>query len=436
MIFQHLLDARYTRLERHTRDDPAYKFHTNILRTCRAIQAEAEQLLDKRNTFVTATHILDMTDAHNLMQELQLWVPLVTWNYTIVEGRQLRCARPMKHNSLQVYFAYSSGGLPGSENPTDPRTPLQARTYVFLAADLESYCSVLSARMEEITGPTFYLSESGPPAGDQTLRSDGRPRPPAELGIIPRSTIHKDVKSRMDSLMTPFLGVIAPSLRVSITLEHAGHSEVFNPGVLEKVRRHVGPSLACEVAVEWASFERFEARKTIADSTALGGELNLALAMYENILDSVSEFDRNQLHTPIPPARWQPLYAVRLIEADLRMTKAHIHYKLRDRAAFKENTIVDSEILNCYRDIHCDFTQQPETVRWLTYLITMAHLDGDVVDMPLRCVDLRRTSDFARKSGHIVGWFDLKTLSRISEDHRTTINGVLMERGLPLAPFT
>jgi len=84
MIFQHLLDARYTRLERRTRDDPAYKFHTNILALNRAIHAEAQKLLAKRNTFIVASHTLDMVDSHNFMRELQLWVPLVAWKSTNV----------------------------------------------------------------------------------------------------------------------------------------------------------------------------------------------------------------------------------------------------------------------------------------------------------------------------------------------------------------
>jgi len=290
--------------------------------------------------------------------------------------------------------------------------------------------------MDIILGPTFYLSQGGRPAYDQTLHRDGRVRPSASLEVTLSNIAHNEMKSRVNSLISHFQNVTGPGLRLGIEAVLGGRIISVESRAVEEARRHMGPSVACYEAIDWASFERYETRKTVADSTALGGELNLALAMYEDLLPTASYLMVSWLPLPIRPTGREASYALRLLEADLRMTKAHIHYKLRDRAAFKTNTMHDSEILNCYRAIHCDFTQQPGTVRWLTYLIAMAHLDGDVVDMPLRCVDLRRTSNFARKPRYFVGWWDLKALSQTSEDFRTTKNRLLMERGLPLAPFT
>jgi hypothetical protein len=412
MIYEQLLDARYTRLKRRTLHDPAYKFHTNILRTSRAIHAEAEQLLYERNTFVTASHVLDMDDVDKLiMERLRLWVPIVTWEYTISKSTTLHEAGPMKHSSLQIDFAHSADGLSASSVPTD-RTTLRARTCVFLIADLESYCSVLSERMDSTSGPSFHVYEEGLDGSslfdvlyDETGHLEGRLRPPAFLALTLRSTIYREFGSRLTSLIPLFLRLIAPSLRVSIHIDRVGRLEALDCAAMEMVRRHMGPSLAYTEAVQWASFERCETRKTIADCTALGGELDLALAMYEGMRSRVSVVATQEIPDSIPlqPGERCPAYAFRLLEADMYMTKAHLHYKLRDRAAFKatvKRAFDNNGLLDCYLRLHCDFTQQPGTLDWIMHLISMAHLDGDVVDGPLRCVDLRRTTDFARRPKH------------------------------------
>jgi hypothetical protein len=431
MIFQYLLDSRYTRLKRRTREDPAWKFHTNILAVNRAIHAEAKELLGKRNTFVVASHTLQPDDANKLMRKMQLWVPLVAWK-SIAAGEKLHYMTTMGHSSFQVHFMYDPDRMLGFGNPYS--APLQAMEYIFLAADLDSYCSVLSGRTNAILGPAFNLSGQGPPAVDFSTYPDDFS---ASLAITFSNPIHDEITSRVTSLNSPFRNVIAPSLCVGIGRVVDGC--IFMPTeswAVERIRRHMGPSLTCTKAADWAFFEIYEARKTIADATALGGELNLALAMYEDILPIVSGFVMARRHFPRRPD--QPHCAVRLLEADLRMTKAHIIYKLRGRAGFKTHVTrtIGRNLFGCYLDFYCDFTQQPETLKWISYLVVVALIDDNVEDVPLRCVDLRRTSPFARKPGYIDGWWDLKTLSQTSEGFRTTINRLLSERGLPLAPFT
>jgi hypothetical protein len=153
MIFAYLLDARYTRLQRLTRTDPAYKFHTNILLVSRSIRSDAERYLYEHNTFVTASHILDDADA--FITALHLWVPLVSWKYRVNNGgSRLHYATTMKYNSLQVSLAYRSGGL---ARRLGSGFPPQGRSCTFLAADLISYCSVLSSHLGDIQGPELSL---------------------------------------------------------------------------------------------------------------------------------------------------------------------------------------------------------------------------------------------------------------------------------------
>ena len=432
MIFQYLLDARYTKLKRRTRDNPAYKFHTNILAVNRAIYAEAEQLLAKRNTFVTASHTLQLDDARQLMRDIKLWVPLVASKSTAAGGWRHYTAT-MKYSSLKTEFTYSPDGIVDLSDPADHSAPLQEASYVFLAADLISYCSVLSARMYAIDGPRWSSSGEGHAAHDKTLHPDGRVLPSASLAITLSNSILEQATSRGLSIISPFRNAIAPSLRVAIEVSLDGRSIPIESSAVEDFRRHMGPSLMCIEAAEWAFFERYETRKAIADSTALGGELNLALAMYEDMMSTVAGFFTNPLRFP----RHHSYCAIFLLGADLRMTKAHIHCKLGDRAAFKATIILSSKMLHCYREFRCDFSQQPGVLDWIKRLIITAVLgpDGDVDDVPLRCVDLRRTSGLARKPRHYVGWIDLRDLSQTDEKFRTDINGLQRERGLPLTDF-
>jgi len=431
LIYEQLLDARYTRLKRRTCDDPAYKFHTNILAVNRAIHAETEQLLAKRNFFIAASHTLPLDDASQLMQTIQLWVPLVAWKSTAAGGWR-HYAATMKHSSLQAKFTYSPDGIVDPSNPADHPAPLQEASYVFLAADLDSYCSVLSARMYAIDGPYWSSSGEGHPAYDRTIHPDGRVLPSASLAITLSNFLLDEATSRGLSIISPFRFAIAPSLRVAIEASLDGRSIPIESSAVEDFRRHMGPSLICIKAVESAFFERYETRKTIADSTALGGELNLALAMYEDLLPTVAGF----LANPLRFSR-QSYCAILLLDADLRMTKAHIHCKLGERAAFKATILLANRTLRYYRDFRCDFAQQPETLEWIKHLIITAVLgpDGDVYNVPLRCVDLRRTSGLVRKPRHYVGWIDLRDLSQTDEAFRTNINRRQKVRRLPLTDF-
>lgn len=152
LVYEQLLDARYTRLKRRTGQDPAYKLHTNVLRVNHTIHKEAERLLYERNTFVNAYHSMDDTD--RLMSVLQLWVPLVTRNYTTVNGKRVHRATTMKHVSLQARRLNLSYGVQyGHSSLTGHSRVLQNRSCIFLAADLESHCSLLSDYLVNIEGP-------------------------------------------------------------------------------------------------------------------------------------------------------------------------------------------------------------------------------------------------------------------------------------------
>lgn len=239
-----------------------------------------------------------------------------------------------------------------------------------------------------------------------------------------------------------FRSLIAPSLRVAIQTEVAGHLKALDPDIAEIMRNRMGPSLVYREAADWASFEQYETRKAIADSTALGSELKLALAMYEDMCSVVSEviierIAQGNVSRKKSPSEPCSVYALRLLEADIYVTKAHLHHKLRDAAILKATIerVLDDRLLDCYRALHCDFTQQPGTLRWITYLVSMAVLDSDLQNLPLRCVDLRRTTKFAQKPKYMVGWLDVKALSQTDEAFRARIHALQRARGLPFTWF-
>jgi hypothetical protein len=91
---------------------------------------------------------------------------------------------------------------------------------------------------------------------------------------------------RQAPLLSPFHNVIGPSLRVFVL------GDVIDDAQVERVQKHMGPSLTCRDAEDWSFYEQFESEKTIADTTALAGELELATDMYDYLLSSVSWFSK------------------------------------------------------------------------------------------------------------------------------------------------
>jgi hypothetical protein len=342
MIYQYLLDARYTRLKRHTRGDPAYKFHTNILAVNRTIHAEAERYLYKVNAFVTASHTLDDVYKDGLMWTAQLWVPLVAWKSGSEDGQQSHRATTMQYNSLQVRFTCSSDRLTNNSYSIGLglRDARQTRSCVFLAADLGSYCSVLAHFLFLIEGPKFVLLEGGPPEIDHTRGSDRYIRPSPSLAITLRSTTYNLMNSQSQTLLlSPFQNVVGPSLRVSVS------EDVIDDAQMERVRKHMGPSLTCRDAEDWSLYEQFESEKTIADTTALAGELELAMDMYNYLLSLVPEFSKSLLAAQ-PSQSTRPIReACVLLAHDTLLSRAHVSSSYTDPRPSPTYSISSSECL-------------------------------------------------------------------------------------------
>lgn len=428
MIYQYLLDARYTRLKRHTREDPAYKFHTNILAVNRTIHAEAERYLYKVNTFVTASHTLDDGYKDGFMWTAQLWVPLVAWKSHSEDGQQSHRATTIQYNTLQVRFTYSSDRLSNDSYSIGLglRDARQTRSCVLLAADLGSYCSVLAHFLILIEGPKFVLCEHGPPELDQTRGSDRYIRPSPSLAITLRSTPYNLMNSQSQTLLlSPFSNVVGPSLRVSVLGNVVDHVQ------MERVRKHMGPSLTCRDAEDWSFYEQFELHKTIADTAALAGELKLAMAMYDYLLSDVPIFSKSL------PAEHRFTSTIRqacvLLAHDTLLSKAHVSSKLHRPETFTKTLNLLLRILEGYSDDPPDFLNLPGTYGCIIALVALGSESSNT--LPLKCLKLRKAGRVTRKPDHMVGWVDEKHLRQTSRAFREKMNRLQKDLGLPLTRF-
>jgi len=415
----------------------------------RTIHAETERLLCKRNSFVIAWHKLEMDDMAKLMREMKLWVPLITCDYTIVGGNRQHHALAMRHCSLAINFTYSSGLLPAFSAMANLNNTLEIRTCIFLAADLDSYCSVLSELLERITGPKLMNFDalwppfivSLPDAQGRSMSSltnpDGSTRPAPRPGLALYSTTHRKInRQHQTSLLAPFRNVIGASMRVLI------EGDVVDNLQVESVKKHMGPSLTCMLAEYWACFERLEMRKAIADSTALGGELHLALNMYERLRFELRRFMRTRdgMLFPRTNIRFVHIFkAFGLLNVDTYLSEAYVVHKFRQReypSTFNEMIPPTLMMLISYYNHRPGLSYNPEPLKCLAELAALDMADAESDSPPLRCINFRHSSGLARKPRYIIGWTDVRMLSQVSAIDRARTNSLQSRAGLIPIPWS
>lgn len=440
LIYEHLLDAKYIRLKRHTFDDPAYKFHTNILAVNHTICADAERLLDERNTFINAFHTLDRGDADTLMREIQLWVPLVSWKYRVVEGKRHHFAETKSHKSLQIRFAYNSGLPSGLGHQTGHIHNSESLVCIFLAADLQLYCSVLSSQLDKITGPKLMVLEPFLPALRTTLPDsngwtmsslwghDGHTRPAPRLKFLLHSTKYKPMNRQHQTfLLAPFRSVIGASMRVVID------GDVVDTAQSESVKKRMSQSLTCVHAEYWACFEKFEKWKTTADSTALGGELDLAIRMYKHLQAAIASFCRLRENLPfqVNDLRFVHFFkACRLLTVDMLLSLVHLYCTRREHRYFNSLVTFTLVTLRDYYNTRPGLLYDPAPLKCLADLVALYAAENDT--LPLQCINFRNTSGLTQKPRFIVGWVDVRILSQVSDGRRDLYNLAQTQLGLPL----
>jgi hypothetical protein len=215
------------------------------------------------------------------------------------------------------------------------------------------------------------------------------------------------------SLLSPFHSVVGPSLLVYVK------GDVVDPVQAEHVLKHMSPSLTCMAAQNRAFLKSSEAYKTIADSTALRGELKLALKMYRVLLGDIRMSPRYE-HWMITEV---PLYhASFLLAIDTLLTEAHICSKLQYREKFKRAVNFILGLLEVYREDPPDSFNLTTTHGCVVALIALGSGDSTSDVLPLNCFNLRWTSRATRQPDHMIDWVDEKMLSQTSEAFRMRVN--------------
>ena len=181
----------------------------------------------------------------------------------------------------------------------------------------------------------------------------------------------------------------------------------------------MGPGLSCVNAENWEAFENFQRRKVVGDFTALCGELDLALDMYECVRNATFHYIIALVN------------ASRLLLIDTYLTEAHVYLNLQGRMEFRRAVALTLSTLKDYYDNLPDFTYQPATLLHITELIKLdAEYEGNR-NVPLECINFLETSGVTQKPAHCVGWVDVRMLRQVHPGFRVRIIMLQKERLLP-----
>jgi hypothetical protein len=275
-IYGYLLDSSYTRTQRkydqfthdHNYTGPkAYHFHTNILAVNRAIREEAEELLYKSNTFAVVSY-----QWPSLGKERGglFWAPMVSNKHV---------AR-MKYHSLRVHVSPGATG----QNRTNASVPIES--YIILASDMNAFAATMHARERDPTGACATISTvSGtiPQISVVGVDSDGKAADPAHIRCQLRDTKYRVMNRELqNSMLAPLATVIGKSQKVSFT------GPICDSQQTEHLKKRMGPSLACQNAVQWHTFEECEVAKEVADAAVEHDELELVVQFYRIIVSMLS----------------------------------------------------------------------------------------------------------------------------------------------------
>lgn len=275
-IYSYLLDSSYTRIQRkhdqathdYNKTGPrAHHFHTNILAVNHAIHEEAEELLYKSSTFVVISY-----QWPTLGRERGglFWAPIVSNKHV---------AR-MKHHSLRIHVS------PGTTELDQTNVSVPVESYIILASDMNAFAATMHARERDANGACATISTvTGqiPEVATAGIDIDGKAADPTRIRCQLRDTKYRAMNRELQNYMlAPFATVIGKSQKVTFT------GPICDSQQVECLKKRMGPSLACQNAVQWHTFEECEVAKEVADAAVEHDELELVVQFYRSIFTMLS----------------------------------------------------------------------------------------------------------------------------------------------------
>jgi hypothetical protein len=300
MIFQHLLDARYTRLERRTCDDPAYKFHTNILAVNREIHDEAQDYLYKNNTFVVAS--ADWFDADgDSFFTINSYIPIVT---------ESKAAR-MKHHSLRIHITGNA------------KVPTQA--CLLLLQDLDALIVTLRVHVSQRLVFALMMEDDATSSRYTVVGTNQQVNTPCRFKVqfldtpwrtqdvntmTQRNTLNSLSEFNCASMGVTFEGVLP---------EHLAFSR--------RVRDTMGATLISMLALDWLQLDTFQKKKKLADKAMRAGELMLAEIAYMMVDAEIGL--HIEIHKGSPRrTQWSTDLPLKFLRTDVILTVYYLQLKL------------------------------------------------------------------------------------------------------------
>lgn len=265
-IYGYLLDSKYTRVKRDNVGDRAYKYHLSVLGVNREIHDEAAEYLYnyKNNAFMVVRH----PPAHWDSALMPPWIPLVA-----ELGN-----RPMRYHSLEVTF------VPNSHSP---HSVTRMGAWLLLANDIDMYFSEITRYIHrkmahcEAQTPMLVLCQNGSLI-DRHVDKDGSVLLPHFLGVeFGSHRFHKATTEFQSSIISRLRSVSTPGLVVEVC-----GSMIKTPSLGESSSSPDSSpisSLVCSPALVWRMFLDFDSLKTLTDTLAQNGEIQLALDTLEDI---------------------------------------------------------------------------------------------------------------------------------------------------------
>lgn len=279
-IYGYLLDSSCTRVPRRygqvhsqhnfkrDRTGPkAYHFHTSILAVDRAIHDEAEELIYKSNTFVVVSY---------------------QWPSLGKERGDLLCTPIMsnKHVARMSLHSLRIHVNPGMLEQGETNVSVTVESYIILAGDLNCFCATIHARERGPNGTAITITTAPnmvPAVNVVGLQSDGKVSEPAGMRCQLRNTRYRSISRVSQSYMlAPLAAIIGKSQMVTFTGPVCYYQQIAY------LKKRMGPSLVCQNAVQWHSFEQCEVVKEVTDAAVKHDELELVVQLYRIIAGILS----------------------------------------------------------------------------------------------------------------------------------------------------
>lgn len=175
---------------------------------------------------------------------------------------------------------------PGMLEQGETNVSVTVESYIILAGDLDCFCATIHARERGPNGTATTITTAPnmvPAINVVGLQSDGKVSEPAGMRCQLRNTRHRSIsRVSQNYMLAPLAAIIGKSQMVTFTGPVCYYQQIAY------LKKRMGPSLVCQNAVQWHSFEQCEVVKEVADAAVKHDELELVVQLYRIVAGILS----------------------------------------------------------------------------------------------------------------------------------------------------